>query len=526
MNRQRDPTTPRGPAARTVVSLALMVVLAVVLLQAASLIVRTFDPAEREQAAWEAGRERAQAERLTWLDTAVAAGWRVLPLLLAAGASGALLRIVNRWGEQRYFDRRYDIALRRAETQKYPAGLQNLSAHWHDSSRHEAIDAEPVEPLSLPPHAAPTFSQLLHAGAVGKDRDLLLGVDAATGDPVAGAWTDLYSTIVAGLPGSGKTTSQRFLACQTALHGAKFVIIDPQQGAGDESLADTLAPLARAMLCAPASDEQSILQAARLVRDLGERRIQGRARDDFPIILWLDEATKLLGHSQIAGDLASLIEQIAQQYRKKAVYVSASGQIWAAVRTGGNSALRDSFASALCHRMKRNQARLILPLDEAAQVEQLTTGQAIFWPVSGMTRTLIIPNTTAQDVAQVGAMLAGSAPPPATGDPRPFGFQRPRHTSVPPTGPLPHPLPDPLPAMAPGSGGGSGLEVGVEVGTSTLPNALNPKAARVRQLLQEKASWNQIIWDVWGVKGGRAWQDASRELQEIVAELVKVGPHG
>ena len=71
-------------------------------------------------------------------------------------------------------------------------------------------------------------------------------------------------------------------------------------------------------------------------------------------------------------ELAELLERIAQEYRKRFVFVCGSGQIWTAART--SSELRDSFASAICHRMKRNQARLLLPTEEAATVERLVTG--------------------------------------------------------------------------------------------------------------------------------------------------------
>ena len=91
-----------------------------------------------------------------------------------------------------------------------------------------------------------TFAQLLSRGRVGKGNPLLLGFDVETGGELVGSWLDLYSTIVSGLPGSGKTTSQRFLACQTALQGARFAICDPHAGAADDSLAATLAPLSAA----------------------------------------------------------------------------------------------------------------------------------------------------------------------------------------------------------------------------------------------------------------------------------------
>lgn len=243
---------------------------------------------------------------------------------------------------------------------------------------------------------APSFAQLLAGGRVGRGNPLLLGFDTETGAELAGSWLDLYSTAVSGMPGSGKTTSQRFLACQTALHGARFAVCDPHAGAADDSLAATLAPLSTAFVCEPASGDRAILEIVRYVADVGRRRVSGQDRDLTPLILWVDELTSLLGRSSVAGELAELLERVAQEHRKRAVFVCASGQIWTAART--SSELRDSFASVLCHRMKRSQARLLLPTDEAEQAERLPVGQAVLWRTSGATSTVQIPLTTAQDV--------------------------------------------------------------------------------------------------------------------------------
>jgi len=250
---------------------------------------------------------------------------------------------------------------------------------------------------------APTLAQLLDRGRVGRGNPLILGYEG--GRELAGSWLDLYATITAGLPGTGKTTTQRFFAAQTALHGARFAIADPHAGAADDSLAATLEPLRAVYLAEPASEPRAILELVRYIADIGEARIKGRSSDRTPVILWLDELTGLLGRSDIGGDLAELLERIAQEYRKRFVYLSASGQIWTAART--TSELRDSFASVVCHRMKRSQARLLLPTEEAATVERLETGQAVLWRTSGATSIIRIPNTTAQDVQRVARLLSG-----------------------------------------------------------------------------------------------------------------------
>jgi hypothetical protein len=106
----------------------------------------------------------------------------------------------------------------------------------------------------------------------------------------------------------------------------------------------------------------------------------------------------------VADELAELLEKVAQEYRKRWVFVCASGQIWTAART--TSELRDSFASVLCHCMKRAQAWLLLPTDEAEQVERLQTGRAVLWRTSGATSVISVPNTTAQDCARAASILS------------------------------------------------------------------------------------------------------------------------
>lgn len=306
------------------------------------------------------------------------------------------------WRESIFADKQ--TALMRAEKQIAPLAT---SFTFHDA--HQVAAPPPMlalpDPTAAPVLAVPTFATMLDQQLVGAGRKLVLGYDE--GGVMEGDWTDFYSTAVAGLPGQGKTTSQRFFACQTALHGARFAVIDPHAGAGEDSLAATLAPLGSTFLCPIASDNKTILDTVRHIADIGAQRVKGLDKGETPIILWVDELTGLLGRSTIGDELAELLEQIAQEYRKKKIYLSASGQIWTASRA--TSELRDSFASVLCHRMKRGQARMLLPTDEALLVERLSPGRAVLWRSSGATAIVGIPNTTEADVRRVAAMIGGSA---------------------------------------------------------------------------------------------------------------------
>jgi hypothetical protein len=378
-----------------------------------------------------------QARALAPLDVAMGAFWRLLPAIVAI----LLLTLASVWGSlalarfrRRELVRPDGAGLLPVVLEQLPSAAPAALAAYHHTRAIEAgrqpvphtysphityspsprfsydhrgdasRDAVPPadEPAALLP-PVPTFGELLSQGAIGRGQPLLLGVDTATGQTIPGSWLDLYATATAGLPGSGKTTSQRFFAAQTALHGARFVVCDPHAGAADDSLAATLDPLRSVYLVEPASEPRRILEAVRYVAALGQARITGKSQDRTPIILWVDELTSLLGRSDVGDDLAALLEQIAQEYRKRGIYLSASGQIWTASRT--TSELRDSLSSVLCHRMKRSQARLLLPTEEAQIVERLETGEAVLWRTSGVTTRVKIPNTTGADIARVAERL-------------------------------------------------------------------------------------------------------------------------
>lgn len=266
------------------------------------------------------------------------------------------------------------------------------------------------DPAALPgpaelaaPVAVPTFADLLAGGQVGAGRPLLLGYSVE--GALTGELKDWRSGAVAGLPGAGKTTTQRFIAGQAALHGARLVILDPHAGKGGDSLAGTLAPLAPAFLCEPADSPRAMIQALHLVQEIMQGRLQG-APVEYPLFIFVDEFTALMGRSDLAGPMGTIIEAIAQEGRASLVQAVISGQIWTADRAGG-TALRDSLASTYVHRMKRKQAQVLLPTDDARRSETLATGAAILWRADGTIADVTVPYTTGADMVAVGRLLAG-----------------------------------------------------------------------------------------------------------------------
>lgn len=435
----------------------------------------------------------------------------LLPLVFGAWGLGTLVTILWRrygWRESIFADKQADMM--RATKQVAPLAT---SFTYHDAHQISAPALALPEPASAPALAVPTFTTMLDQQLVGMGRKLVLGYD--DGGVLAGDWTDLYSTAVAGLPGQGKTTSQRFFACQTALHGARFAVIDPHAGAGEDSLAATLAPLGSTFLCPIASEDKEILNTVRHIADIGSQRVKGIDKGETPIILWVDELTSLLGRSAIGDELAELLERIAQEYRKKKIYLSASGQIWTASRA--TSELRDSFASVLCHRMKRGQARMLLPTDEAQLVERLSPGRAVLWRTSGATTIVGIPNTTEADVKRVATMIGGHTTSPTiplapAAARHTFGFQ-PAYKSVAATQPL-------MPQISQNHAG-SGAAYAPTGRGQTVP----AEALRAYALLMAGKDPAEIVLELRKVKTnqGATYQKALKEIMELIRTAIQGG---
>jgi hypothetical protein len=284
------------------------------------------------------------------------------------------------------------------------------SIHYRNHQQGEILPGDTAHDTH--PTAVPTFADLLTQGIIGLDTNnrkqpLILGY--SEGRPIDGSWLDVYSSALAGMPHSGKTTSQRYLACQLALLKSKFIVCDPHMQAGDDSLAATLAPLQGQYLCEPADDPGSILKSIRYADSIGNARINGKDDSREPVVLWIDELNGLLADATVGPELVKLLKETARQYRKIGVYISAVAHTWTASSTGGNSDLRANFASRMCHRMERSQAAILLPTELARKVERLQPGQAVLHSMRHST-VLTIPQTTAADVRTVAGLLTSDHP--------------------------------------------------------------------------------------------------------------------
>lgn len=267
----------------------------------------------------------------------------------------------------------------------------------YDGPPPRVIGSPEPPALAAPPVAVPTFADLLSLGQVGRDGRLLLGY--ADGEPVHGqGFKSLFSFGIAGLQGSGKTTTARFLNAQAVMMGAQLAIIDPHRDTGDESLAAALAPLHGAFLADPAASDEEIRRVLRLVNALIDRREAGERGP--VVILAIDEWTDLQ-RRRVAQDLAETARRTATVGRKLGIFCEISGQGWTKEAAGE---VRDYLTAAYVHKLRPAIARLLAP-NCPANVWELAPGQAYLDQTTGGRRLVTVPQTTAQDLAAVAGLL-------------------------------------------------------------------------------------------------------------------------
>lgn len=93
------------------------------------------------------------------------------------------------------------------------------------------------------------------------EQGFLIGYELEDGQPILADWRNLYSVLIGGQSGTGKSTLIRSILAQSALQGGRFLVLDPQYGAGEESLGASLQPLQCRMIAEPAANDASMLDA-------------------------------------------------------------------------------------------------------------------------------------------------------------------------------------------------------------------------------------------------------------------------
>ena len=144
----------------------------------------------------------------------------------------------------------------------------------------------------------------------------------------------------------------------------------------------------------------------------------------------------------------------------------------------------------------------------------LAPGTCYLLDTRGDCRKVIIPQMTPADIARIGDMLTEINRPAQ----RPIGF------SLPKTQPLPLPLPVITPAASVEGGAGRGNEGAPDRAPSTAAQRGGrgtPEQARALSLYQGGMGVHEVVKEVWGIKGGSAYQLRAAELHELIRQAMK-----
>jgi hypothetical protein len=415
----------------------------------------------------------------------------------------AFVLVYLRRNAPKYIDREYDTRQIVAQrSQGLPEQITTLN--YHDSHKEERpqISGPVIEGEIVRTPQIPSFAQLLDSGAIGPNKPLILGYDAATGMAISGSWKDLYSCGIGAQQGAGKTWLLAFLLAQSAAAGGRLIVCDLHAG-DDESLANRIGALAPAFMMDIASTPKEIEAAFAFADDKLEKRKGSTAR--WPIVIVADEWTSLLRTSAGAA-LPGHIQNIAEQGRKFNVNGMLAAQAWT---KDASSAVRNQLTSHYVLRQRPDEARYQLGLRSANlpdDIRSLPDATAYLLNVKGELTKVVIPRMTNADIARAGSMIEVQARALPS-----FGFTA-------PTAPL-------TPMVAERKPNGSQMVANDNQATTASQTArmVSPEAAHAAGLFLGGKSPAEIVAELRGVKSsqGRSYQTALNEVTELIRQGVQ-----
>lgn len=225
---------------------------------------------------------------------------------------------------------------------------------------------------------------------------------------VVGDWQDICAGAIGGAPGSGKTTTARFIAGQAALKGAQLILVDPHGNAvqnREQTLGYSLSPLKPAFVLDTATQRADMIYSVKAVHSELKARIDGKHQGP-PWLLIFDEFNNAIrDDTELELILGHLLESIAAQGRKFLIMALILSHQWYVDRIGGGQ-LRSVLAGRWLHNMPADAAKLLIPQrGMKIHSDQLRTGEVIFLRRNGERMLMKIPKTTFEHMKRVGRIL-------------------------------------------------------------------------------------------------------------------------
>jgi hypothetical protein len=337
----------------------------------------------------------------------------------------------------------------------------------------------------------PTFRELLECGMIEAYEDeSILGF--THGKEKRGMWDKLYSFMVLGISGSGKSSTVAYYTALSVLHGARLLLIDPD-AEEEGSLTQRLGALINMLLTPVATNPKGVER----ILKIAEKELEHPS--DYPLVFLVDEFSSIMRDEKwasVSQKLSSMLEGYAQRGRKRKRICIVLGQVGKASRTGGTE-LRSSMTATFIHRLPVQQARLVIDPDTAKECANLDTGEVIvLLSNSSMPYRMHIPQTQIDDMQEVLQLIAPISD---------------RFT--------PSEIPSFIPEIPFQSVSKNEAEMGMKQERNTDEIALQARVTQIEKLYKNNVSQTKIIEEVYGVKPGgtQAYQVALKEYKYIVA---------
>lgn len=268
-----------------------------------------------------------------------------------------------------------------------------------------ALPAAAPAILSEPGTLAPRFADLLRSGDIAPGKPLIFGF--AKGAPRVGTWQDIYSNATGGQSGQGKTSTLRSLIGQSVLNTVFFWIVD-WHFPHDKSLLTSLGPLKDSEFIRHDFDLLDILKE---IETTIERRKQKQDASTPVKVFCVDELFRV---NEAQPKTGKTVEIIGTEGRKFNVFGLFSATSWSARKVGGSTA-RDNLTSIFAHRLKPNQADLLLQDKRLTKIcAGLRAGQILFCPANADPEVLTVPFCEPRDMETVFEMVKHEVNYPAS----------------------------------------------------------------------------------------------------------------
>lgn len=221
--------------------------------------------------------------------------------------------------------------------------------------------ALPATADAQPLFAIPSFAEILTNLEPGDE--LILGYNLNTGEPLTGTFDKLYSAVLAGASGSGKTSWGRGIVYQSqkCYPGIEYYVLDPHERHG-EGLSATLPKTTQFTYL----DKHNPVGGFIAFETRLDRRLDGKEPHDTPLVFICDEL-KAASKKPYKDPMIKLFDRITEEGRKCNTYLLALTQD---TRQKYGLTFRDSLESAYAFKMHPSRVKNLLQDTELEHIHK------------------------------------------------------------------------------------------------------------------------------------------------------------